>query len=220
MADLLWDKEILMLVISSFEVTESGRRTQPWGKTEGHEYKEGKYYNFRENQELIETSLEDFNPFSSEKAVQTFYSMLRWINSDSSVLESTDCLLAGAPAQDYMAEMFRCTHLSKGRFEFFIRNVELNTDKETFIWVFDRLSLYLQVERPEFRKGTFRISPLITDYLTGGDKITGHRFCLDFNACGNGVEDTWVSLNIMFEGLMKTLERLNSEMISGDAVPL
>lgn len=49
-----------MIVVSSFEITESGRRSQPWGATEGHQYKAGKYYNFREHPGLITTHLEDF----------------------------------------------------------------------------------------------------------------------------------------------------------------
>lgn len=69
-----------MIVVSSFEITESGRRSQPWGATEGHQYKAGKYYNFREHPELITTHLEDFVEHADQISVQNFYDFIRWIN--------------------------------------------------------------------------------------------------------------------------------------------
>uniref|UniRef100_UPI0036DC14A2 hypothetical protein n=1 Tax=Photorhabdus sp. RM322S TaxID=3342825 RepID=UPI0036DC14A2 len=209
-----------MLVVSSFEVTESGRRTQPWNKTE-NAIRDGQYYDLRQNPELIETSLEDFYPYSDQPAVQTFYSMLKWINSNDSCLESTDCLLSGEPIQNVRAKLFSCSHEITGRFEFFIREYELNTSKDTIGWVYDKLSLYLQIERPNFRKGSFRIAPLVTDYITpAGDKLKGYRFCIYFQAYGDGIDDTWLSLNTAFNGLFETLKRLNFEMFSGRAEPL
>lgn len=77
-----------MIVVSSFEITESGRRTQPWGVTVGHEYKEGRYYNFRESPELITTHLEDFVEHSDQEAVQIFYSLIRWINGNDAYLKA------------------------------------------------------------------------------------------------------------------------------------
>ena len=210
-----------MIVVSSFEITESGRRSQPWGRTDGHEHRPGKYYNFRDNPELIETHLEDFIEHSDQCAIKDFYAFVKWINGPDSVLESTDCLLSGAPYPEPAATMYRCTHAIKGRFEFFIRQLELNADKKTFMWVYEKLSVYLQIERSDFRKGSFRISPLITDYInTSGNKFTGYRFCIYFQAYGKGVSDTWDSLSAMFECLEKATKRLNREMISGEAVPI
>ncbi|WP_256815185.1 hypothetical protein [Klebsiella pneumoniae] len=210
-----------MIVVSSFEITESGRRSQPWGATEGHEYKAGKYYNFREQPELITTHLEDFVDHADQMSVQNFYEFIRWINGPESALESTDCMLSGEPKGVPSAALFRCTHGITGRFEFFIRQIEMNANKEAIRWVYDKLSIYLQIERPDFRKGSFRISPLITDYITpDGNKLTGHRFCIYFQAYGNGIHDTWLSLETMFDSLAKTTKRLNTEIISGQAVPL
>ncbi|EEI9212231.1 hypothetical protein BAB39_001557 [Salmonella enterica subsp. enterica serovar Carrau] len=61
----------------------------------------------------------------------------------------------------------------------------------------------------------------MTEYTTtGGDQHGGYRICVYFNAYGDGVEDTWHSLDIMFNGLMKALKRMSSEMISGKNEPL
>lgn len=209
-----------MLIISSFEITESGRRTQPWGKTEDA-VRNGQYYDFINNPELIETKIEDFFPHSEKAAVQLFYDLIRWINSEKSTLESTDCLLSGEPELANEAGLFSCSHIQKGRFEFFIRNYEINAMKESVIWVFDKLSLYLQLEGAEFKKGMFRIQPLITDYIISAEEqLTGHRFCIQFYAYGNGLDDTWSSLACTFNNLFKALKRLNSDMISGRPEPL
>ncbi|MCP9269846.1 hypothetical protein M5U04_17610 [Xenorhabdus sp. XENO-1] len=209
-----------MLVISSFEITESGRRSQPWGKTVDA-VREGQYYNFRKNPELIETCLEDFYPYSEKKAVQDFYSFLKWINSEESVLESTDCLLSGAPSASHDVRLFLCTHLLNGRFEFFVRDYQINAMKESVIWTFDKLSLYLQLEGAEFKKGLFRVELLITDYIISTEEqLTGYRFCIQFYAYGNGLDDTWRSLACTFENLFKAIRRLNADMISGRPEPL
>ncbi|ECO1013959.1 hypothetical protein AA464_28495 [Salmonella enterica subsp. enterica serovar Newport] len=61
----------------------------------------------------------------------------------------------------------------------------------------------------------------MTEYITtGGDQRSGHRICIYFDAYGNGVEDTWRSLDIMFNGLLKALKRMGSEMTSGKPEPL
>jgi septin family protein len=65
-----------MIVVSSFEITESGRRSQPWGATEGHQYKAGKYYNFREHPELITTHLEDFVEHATKYRYKIFTILL------------------------------------------------------------------------------------------------------------------------------------------------
>ncbi|HAV1637319.1 TPA: hypothetical protein JG881_001409 [Enterobacter hormaechei subsp. xiangfangensis] len=61
----------------------------------------------------------------------------------------------------------------------------------------------------------------MTDYITpDGNKLTGYRFCIYFQAYGNGIQDAWLSLETMFDSLVKTTKRLNTEIISGQAVPL
>ncbi|AXC66210.1 hypothetical protein DOE63_11970 [Salmonella enterica subsp. diarizonae serovar 59:z10:-] len=210
-----------MLVYPAIDLYSRGNRKQPWDKTTTYQYHEGQYYNFREQPELIETSLEDFIEYSDKPAVQTFYSLLKWLNGDLSALESTDCMFSGSPHPNDAAIVFHCTHLSSGRLEFFIRNLEYNKEERAIGWVLCKLSLYLQIERPDFRKGTFSIVPLVTEYLSaGGDEISGYRICVYFEAYGNGIDDTWLSLNIMFNGIMEALKRMNAEMFSSKTIPL
>ena len=54
---------------------------------------DGGYYDFVTHPDLIPTALEDFLPFASQPAIHRFYRLLHWLNSEASILESTDCLL-------------------------------------------------------------------------------------------------------------------------------
>ncbi|EKH4251906.1 hypothetical protein PSI81_004808, partial [Escherichia coli] len=209
-----------MLIYPAADLRLQGRRAQPWDKTTTHKYRPGQYYDFRKHPELIETHLEDFVEYSDRQAIQTFFSFVKWINSNSSAFESTDCMFSGTPKVDEYALVFGCTHASSGRFEFLFRDTKINQNERAVGWVLNKLSLYLQKERPDFCKGTFGIVPLMTEYTdSGGNEFTGYRICVYFDAYGNGTEDTWTSLNIMFDGLMKATKRMSNETITGEMRP-
>jgi len=46
---------------------------------------------FKKNPELILHSLEDLTPYKKWAFAETFYSLIEWINSPKSLLESNDC---------------------------------------------------------------------------------------------------------------------------------
>jgi hypothetical protein len=64
---------------------------------------EERYVDFKAHPDQIALVLSDFKPWSNYSAIQTFYSLLAWLNGPDSVLESNDCGLrpprkdAGAP---------------------------------------------------------------------------------------------------------------------------
>lgn len=75
------------------------------------------------------------------------------------------------------------------------------------------LSLYLQVERPDYQDAIFSISTIPTDYvLVPNSKGAGFRVSIAFDAYGNGDTDTWESLLIAFDALLKALKRLEIGM--------
>lgn len=71
---------------------ENDRRSHPWKKT-SYEERAGFYSNFIKNPELITEVLEDFKPHESQKAVQTFYEFIKWINGSASAFETNDCAM-------------------------------------------------------------------------------------------------------------------------------
>jgi hypothetical protein len=68
-------------------------------------------------------------------------------------------MLSGEPKDDPSAVLFRCTHGITGRFEFFIRQIEINANKESIRWVYDKLSIYLQIEGPILEKAPSASAP-------------------------------------------------------------
>ena len=53
------------------------------------------YVDFKREPSRIPEVLEDFKPFAGERAIQTFYEFLRWINGPDSLLETCDCAFRG-----------------------------------------------------------------------------------------------------------------------------
>ena len=129
--------------------------------------------------------LEDFNPHEDKQAVQTFYDFLRWINGPDSQLETNDCALREGVIKNPDA-LFKFSHKIDGRVEILLRQHEVNCLAQAVTWLFRMLSLYLQVERPDFFDALIdRRVP--TDFvLLPADENSGHRIRITFNAYGNG----------------------------------
>lgn len=49
------------------------------------------YYDFKTHPELIPDVLEDYRPWKKHQAIQTFFDYLKWINGNTSILETNDC---------------------------------------------------------------------------------------------------------------------------------
>ena len=125
-------------------------RTHPW---QGSSYdKQVRYYNFVENPELIDTSLEDFTPWNSFQAVQTFYDFLRWVNGPESVYETNDCGFRGiTPSND--------THITEKRLKaharlmLLYRRHVLNTNEQLSDYFGRTLWEHLERIDPDFELG-------------------------------------------------------------------
>ena len=204
-----------MLVVSHYEIQESASRSQPWGKTTYSE-NAGEYFSFRERPELIRQVLEDFKPFESNDAVQTFYALLEWLNRDEGVLETNDCFFR--PPAENPDDQFQFTRKTHGRIEFFIRKLDANLSGDAVHWLYRMMSLYLQVERPDFHCGIFDIAAARTDYIElpgEREERRGLRLCIYFNAYGNGDANAWDNLEIAIQGLFNAFKGLEAA-IHGD----
>jgi hypothetical protein len=209
------DRGKSMLVVSHYEIQETAARSHPWGKTTYTE-NAGEYYSFREKPELIRESLEDFKPYDSRRAVQSFYELLEWLNREDGVLETNDCFFR--PPAENPDDQFKFDTKTHGRIEFFIRKLEANLSGDAIQWLYRMVSLYLQVERPDFHCAIFDIAGAATDYveLPGGhDERTGLRLCIYFNAYGNGDAEAWENLNITIQGLFNAFKGVE-RAIHGD----
>ncbi|MBI6576846.1 MULTISPECIES: hypothetical protein [Pseudomonas syringae group] len=204
-----------MLVVSHYEIQETAGRSQPWDKTTYTE-NAGAYYSFCEKPELIREVLEDFKPFESQKAVQTFYELLEWLNRKEGALETNDCFFR--PPAENPDDQFRFSTKTHGRLEFFIRKLDMNLSGDAVHWLYRMLSLHLQVERPDFHSAIFDIAGAETEYLElpgGRNERTGLRLCIYFNAYGDGDANAWDNLDIAIHGLFEAFKGIERG-IQGD----
>lgn len=207
----------MLVNFDPLELEEIHARSHPWGKTD-YEERGGQYSNFIINPELITTMLEDFKPHENRHAVQTFYDFLRWINGTESKLETNDCALHEEVINnpDFL---FKFTHKIDGRVEILFRNHEINCNNAITKWFFRTLSLYLQVERPNFFNALIDLRSVPTNYIMlSSHENAGHRIRITFNAYGNGESDVWSCLNVVFHGIWKATERLNNALTEGNDI--
>ncbi|HFD3378373.1 TPA: hypothetical protein ACP44Y_001285 [Klebsiella quasipneumoniae] len=195
---------------------ENDRRSHPWGKT-SYDERAGFYSNFIENPQLITEVLEDFKPYESKPAVQTFYSFLKWINGPDSSFETNDCALRDGVIMN-TDSLFKFTHKIDGRVEFFLRQHQHNCNKNVATWLMRMSSLYLQVERTNFFNSVIDIQLAPTDFIMlPANQRDGYRIRLVFNAYGDGELDTWEALNSTFDSIFKATKRLNQALTEGNS---
>lgn len=195
---------------------ENDRRSHPWGKT-AYDERAGFYSNFIENPQLITEVLEDFKPYESKPAVQTFYSFLEWINGPDSSFETNDCALRDGIIMNN-DPLFKFTHKIDGRVEFFLRQQQHNCNKNVATWLMRMSSLYLQVERTNFFNSLIDIQLAPTDFIMlPANQRDGYRIRLAFNAYGDGELDTWEALNCTFDSILKATKRLNQALTEGNS---
>jgi hypothetical protein len=144
-----------MIVAPFFGITGDARE-HPWTVTTYApelQQHSGRYYDFRAHPELIETSLEDFVPYSNKSAIKRFYQFLHWINGAESRLETNDS--AFQPPQQSDGDVFQFPLQCDGRVEIIHRNLTINTTPETFYLLVRSLCIFPAAapQRPFLRDG-------------------------------------------------------------------
>jgi hypothetical protein len=110
-----------------------GIRAFPYKGTSGGPGED--YYDFKKNPGLISSVLEDFVPWESNKAIQQFHEMLRWLNGADSPLESSDCALARQLGDNRTKEAFPRELETSGRLMVLYRDLSLNTSLDHMEWL-------------------------------------------------------------------------------------
>src|SRR4030095_14964689 len=122
-------------------------RTHPWTVAESDATQ--RYYDFKSDPALIRIQLEDFLGVSDWCDIQTFYSLLEWLNGPNSTLESNDC--AFKPPRDNKNPRFKKSLECTGRIIILYRLLHLNTHKASIEWLEDATHHYLGQIDPGFR---------------------------------------------------------------------
>ncbi len=193
-------------------------RTHPW--TDAVSNESHRYYDFKNNPELIETSLEDFVPFDNYPAVQTFYTLLRWLNGADSIFESNDCALLNQieiNTDRNDPEIAQQTHRIRGRLMFFFREHILNSDERVCQWLWNDLLKEFDKVDPEFTLGIVGYSKVLTAYLSLPkplSELSYESICLTFFAWGNDENITMGNLQRTFLNTLTVLKNLSHKGIT------
>ena len=190
-------------------------RMHPWTTALGNESEQ--YYNFIENPELIESSLEDFIPFAHYRAIPAFYDLLRWLNGSDSIFESNDCALLReikGSTDDNTPKIAKQTHRINGRLIFFFRDHILNGDKKAFSWLWNDLPKEFDKVAPKFDLGILGYSIAPTAYQSLPAPLSGISYpsiCLTFFAWGTDDESTMENLRKLFVNTHVALKNLSKK---------
>jgi hypothetical protein len=194
------------------------RHEQQSGPSRPHPYKGSDYdsnvdyYDFKKHPELIRGKLEDFKPHDVHEAIQTFYSLVEWLNAESRVLESNDCAFeAPRPSNSPNASSKKLQ--ASGRLMIFYRGLRYNVSDQSITWLRDATEFYIKQVDPTFEDGVIATSLQGSIYEALRNRL-GKELVLTFWAFGDTDEETYANLNRTFKGLHEALRRVANEIIT------
>jgi hypothetical protein len=143
---------------------------------------------------------------SDWSAIQTFYSLLEWLNGPDSILESSDCAFRppGENKNPHVNKSLQCA----GRVIIFYRPLHLNTNKAGVEWLKDAIHHYLKQIDPDFRWGAIGTTIMKSEYVTlpvPPKDQAGFQVMLFFETMSN--------LEHLFKTLQEALQDVSSEII-------
>ena len=175
----------------------------------------GRYFDFKVQPELIESSLEDFLPWKQEPAIQQFFSFLRWINGPQSRLETDDCAFGGEPKPHNDPGFLKWKLRCDGRVMIFNRDLIQNTKGWAVNKLRDRLTYQLTKVDPKFDPGAVGIGRAPVDFVScprNPPESNGASLELRFFAFGSNRPDTFKALERVFRGMLQGAKRLSDEL--------
>lgn len=187
-------------------------RSHPW--TDGETDPNHRYYDFKENRELIPEVLEDFIPFKNSPAIKTFYEFLHWLNGEESRLESNDSAFRGLVpnSNKNSPKTMQC----KGRLMILYRDLMLNTSLQHVERLEKRIKFFLDQIDQDFRWGVIGTTIMKVNYrelATNGSDLQGYQLSLSFWSWGDTESESMANLNRVFENMAECLKCLNAEIV-------
>jgi hypothetical protein len=193
--------------------SESGApRAHPWTTAESDPAH--RYYDLRQHPDLIRTHLEDFTPWNSYAAINTFYRLLEWLNGPESVFESNDCAFEGPHpnTSPSFTQRLTCT----GRLMILYRNVPLNTAPNHIVRLSDAIHRHLHHTDPGFELGAIGTTIMQVHYtaLPGiHERVPGKQLMLSFWAFGDTEAETMTNLERTFRNLSAVIRGVSDESL-------
>ena len=141
---------------------------------------------FKKNPKLIRNSLEDLLPFKKWAFVEGFYSLIEWLNSPQSLLESNDCTFNCV--QDNDDDHYPYAKKCSARLMILFRDIPENCQQRSVDWLMENILQYIAGTKLNFRAGAIALAQNETCYLALGDGVStggmGQQVILNFFAYG------------------------------------
>jgi hypothetical protein len=182
-----------------------------------------RYRDFRANPALIRSSLEDFLPWSTWPAIDTFYSLLEWLNGADSILESNDCAFEG-PHTNSTLQFPKALEVT-GRLMILWRELPLNLSRANTEWLKGGIHHYLTQIAPALDYGVVGTTVFHVKYVTlplPDEQQFGFQLMLSFWSWGDTEEEVMGNLHRTIQNIweaLRTVVREAKESISSHRSP-
>jgi hypothetical protein len=173
-----------------------------------------RYHDFRSHPELIPEVLEDFRPFSHQKAVHEFYDLVRNLNGPQSPFETNDCAFKG-PHENTSRNASTRSSVASGRLMIFFRELQLNTQIAYIEWLRDGVHFYISALTSELEEGVVGTSIMkmhITELGTASNPAAGHELALHFWAWGDTDDEVFANLYTVINDIHRTFYALSADV--------
>lgn len=176
------------------------------------------YRDFKKQPKLIRSTLEDFHPFKKWAFVEQFYTLIEWVNSPGSLLESNDCVFNAAeenPDQQYPYAK-KCS----ARLMILFRHIPENCQAKSIDWLMQNILRHISTTKPGFKAGAICLSQSPTCYLVLGNKPDtggiGHQVTLTFFAYGKNDRRCYENMQEVLSIAQSSLLRVNKCIQNGE----
>lgn len=198
------------------QIDNSTLRSHPWTNMLSND--NSIYMDFKKQPKLIRTTLEDFIPFKKWDFVEQFYSLIEWINSPNSLLESNDCVFNAAeenPDQQYPYAK-KCS----ARLMILFRDIPENCQAKSIDWLINKILTLVSTSKPGFKAGAIALTQSPTCYLALGDKPDtggmGSQVTLTFMAYGKNEKRCYENMKEVIIIAQNSLQSINKSIYNGE----
>ena len=176
------------------------------------------YIDFKKQPKLIRSALEDLVPFKKWDFAEQFYSLIEWLNSPSSLLESNDCVFNAA--EDNPDQQYPYAKKCSARLMILFRDIPENCQEKSIDWLIKKILILVSAMKPGFKAGAICLSQSPTCYLALGDKPDaggmGLQVTLTFLAYGKNERRCYENMQEVLAIAQSSLQRVNKQIQNGE----
>ncbi|WP_025565406.1 hypothetical protein [Psychromonas sp. SP041] len=205
-----------MDALISKQIDDSALRSHPWTTMVSND--SNAYIDFKKQPKLIRSTLEDLIPFKKWNFVEQFYSLIEWVNSPTSTLESNDCVFNAA--EKNTDQQYPYAKKCSARLMILFRDIPENCQEKSVHWLINKILTSVSTMKPNFKAGAIALSHSQTCYLALGDQPDtggmGFQVTLTFLAYGKNESKCYENMDIVVKVAQSCLHSVNKDIQHGE----